>query len=416
MSQERFRQLLNQYISDELSPAEKAELQQMMQQPEYAETLDAFVREIMVSEQFSEIDSPVVKAQLDNYLSKHIDYKKSIHRLSPRLWLRVAAAIIVLLGTAGLFFYFNQPQRNIAATHVSKQQQDVLPPANDKAVITLANGKQINLNDVATGAVTSEANADIIKLADGRIMYNVKGKSSEVALNLLTVPRGTTPVHLTLSDGSHIWVNAASSLKYPAVFTGNNRTVEIAGEAYFEIAPDKNAPFIVKKINTDTRVQVLGTHFNVNAYDNEKSIEVTLMEGAVNVVKGNVQMRIKPRQQAVVKDDDIQLNNTPDLEKIMSWKNNEFIFENDDIESIMRQLERWYDIEAIIKEPSDRRYIGRINRNVPLSQVLDMFEKLGYINFEINDKKVTVIPIDNPPSSRGSAGDGVTQKKQQPKK
>lgn len=395
MSQETFRQLLYQYISDGLSVGEKAQLQKMMQQPEYAETLDAFVREIMVSEDFPAVQDPAIKAQIDSFLAKHINDSEKIHQINSRFWLRIAAAVIILIGTAGLFFYFNQPEEKIATAAASpKFKQDVLPPGNNKPVLTLADGRQINLSDAATGSLSTDGSADIVKLADGRIIYNVKGKSSEHALNLLTVPRGSTPVHLTLSDGSRIWINTGSSLKYPAIFAVNTRIVEITGEAYFEIAPQKNVPFTVKKMNDDTRVQVLGTHFNVNAYDNEKSVEVTLIEGAVNVIKGTRQMLVKPGQQALVKEDAIRLNSNPDMEKILSWKNNEFIFENDDIESIMRQLERWYDIEAVIEKPSERKYIGRINRNVPLSQVLNMFEKLGYIRFAINGKKVTVIPIE----------------------
>lgn len=396
MSQEIFRQLLSRYVSGELSPAEQVQLQKMMQEPEYAETLDAFVREIMVSEDVSAANTPAIKAQIDNFFAKHITDSKKIHRISSSFWLRVAAAVIILIGTAGLFFYMNEPEERIVSTPVKnpKSNQDVLPPGNDKSMLTLADGRQINLSDAGIGSLTADGNADIVKLADGRIIYTGKGRSSETALNLLKVPRGNTPVHLTLSDGSRIWLNAGSSLKYPAVFAGNTRIVEIMGEAYFEIAPQKNAPFSVTKMNDDTRVQVLGTHFNVNAYDNEKSVQVTLLEGSVNITKGSRQMLIKPGQQALVKEEAIFLNSNPDVEKILSWKNNEFIFENDDIETIMRQLERWYDIEAVIEKPSERKYIGRINRDVSLSQVLNMFEKLGYIRFSINGKKVTVIPTE----------------------
>ncbi|HEX2630722.1 MAG TPA: FecR domain-containing protein, partial [Chitinophagaceae bacterium] len=182
----------------------------------------------------------------------------------------------------------------------------------------------------------------------------------------------------------HVWLNAGSSITYPASFGGNTREVEMTGEAYFEIAKDASKPFIVKK--GETSVTVLGTHFNVNAYDDEKDLRVTLLEGSVNV-NGT---KIRPNQQAIV-GDDIRVTDKINIEEVMAWKNGLFRFETLNIEQIMRQVSRWYDVEIVYESHPQEHFKGDIPRDVPVSKVLQLLEATEAVHFKIENKRIIVM-------------------------
>jgi ferric-dicitrate binding protein FerR (iron transport regulator) len=209
-----------------------------------------------------------------------------------------------------------------------------------------------------------------------------------------------------LPDGSKVWLNAASSIRYPAVFTGNERRVEIQGEAYFEVAHDKTKPFTVhfSSGNAPGRqgdVQVLGTHFNVNGYDDDEAVKTTLLEGSVKVVNGQSSMVnnqkqttviLKPGEQAVLTGNSrFTIDHSPDVDQVMSWKNGQFYFSNSDIENIMRQMARWYDVEVEYKTHPKDRYTISLSRNVPVSKLLQFLELSGGVHFKIEGKKVIVM-------------------------
>jgi ferric-dicitrate binding protein FerR (iron transport regulator) len=223
------------------------------------------------------------------------------------------------------------------------------------------------------------------------LSYNtLKNKSSEVLYNTISTPRGGQ-YELMLSDGSKVWLNAASSLRFSASFVGKERKVELLGEAYFEVAKNAAMPFKVKVHGME--VEVLGTHFNINSYDNESMIRTTLLEGSVKINKNNSSSLLKPGQQAQMnKAGEIKIINNVDVEEAIAWKEGKFQFDKADIHDIMRQLARWYDVDVEYKGTVSSHFGGTISRDVNLSQVLNMLHLTGEVNFQIQDKKVLVMP------------------------
>jgi hypothetical protein len=268
---------------------------------------------------------------------------------------------------------------------------DVEAPQSNRAAITLASGHKIYLDSAAKGILVSQGNVKLFKLADGEITYS--GSNTAAEYNTLTNPRGSRPVAMTLTDGTKVWLNAGSSLTYPVAFTGKERNVEITGEAYFEVTHHTGMPFTVKKLGDDASILVLGTHFNVNAYDDEAAMKITLLEGAVKVSKGTNSSLLTPGQQAELKDGSIRLINDADMDEVMAWKNGKFQFgEKTGIETIMRQVARWYDVETEYRGKVNRHFWGSISRNVNVSQVLKMLETTGAVHFKMEGMKVIVMP------------------------
>ena len=341
-------------------------------------------------------------------VQKEKKHKGGIKSVLTLIWLRyAAAAAIFTAGAVGVYYvFFNRVSKTevIVNDKKSPQVQDVAPPANTNAVLTLANGTKIVLDSAKNGALAVQGSIKVLKLADGQISYNgTVDNIDEVKYNMLTVPRGSQVVSLTLSDGTKVWMNAESSLRYPTAFVGNERKVEISGEAYFEVvhltprpSPQggeggRPTPFIVKK--GDTEVEVLGTDFNVNAYDDESNIRVTLVEGSVKVKNANESITIKPGDQAEInKQGKIGLNKNVDVEAVMAWKNGLFVFNYTDLELIMRQIGRWYDVDVQYSgTPAiEKHYSGYMPRLVNLSRVLHMLESAGGVEFTIDGKKIMV--------------------------
>jgi ferric-dicitrate binding protein FerR (iron transport regulator) len=237
-----------------------------------------------------------------------------------------------------------------------------------------------------------EGNVNVVKMPNGELAY--KGSSENIEYNTLSNPRGSKVISLVLADGSKVWLNAASTLKYPTAFVGNERKVEVSGEAYFEVSHNAAMPFIVDK--GETSVRVLGTHFNVNAYDDESSVNVTLLEGSVKVVKGNEDILISPGQQAEVFNNIVPSNpievHTADVDETMAWKNGLFSYKGADIETIMRQVSRWYNVDVVIEKPVKEKFYAQVSRNTDVSNLLKMLEATKAVHFKIEGKMITVMP------------------------
>lgn len=330
-----------------------------------------------------------------------------MHAQKKRWWQIAAAAAVVLLVAAGAWWWLARtPNTDIAKTENKKEgtKQDVAPGGN-KAVLTLANGNTIILDNAANGTLASEGNAKVVKASDGQLVYtNRAGEASAaVTYNTLSIPRGGQ-YQLSLPDGSKVWLNSASSITFPTAFTGNERKVAITGEAYFEVAKGQlstghKMPFKVEKGNIT--IEVLGTHFNVNAYDDEEAMKTTLLEGSVKVSSkvNNQQSILKPGEQAMISRSNgaaggevLTVDHAPDLEQVMAWKNGLFHFENADIKTVMRQLSRWYDIEVEYKGTikNDSLFM-EVPRNTNLSDVLKVIESTAGIRLAFDGKKVTVL-------------------------
>ena len=309
-------------------------------------------------------------------------------------WARwVAAAIILLLGTGYYFFKTNKEhkeQKQLAEIGQTKAK-DIAPPNTVNAVLTLANGQTVILDTTSSGTVALQGAVNVVKLADGQIAY--RGTSKEIQYNTLNNPRGSKVISLSLADGSKVWLNAASSLKYPTSFTGSERKVEITGEAYFEVAHNPAMPFVVSKGGTN--IKVLGTHFNVNAYDDERSLNVTLLEGSVSVMANHSTQPkvIEPGAQARVdKNGSIQLDNSVDLNEVMAWKNGLFSFKAADIESIMRQVSRWYNVEVVFKTPITEKFYAEVSKSTNVSSLLEMLQATKAVQFKIEGNAIVVEP------------------------
>ena len=282
-------------------------------------------------------------------------------------WLKWAAAIVLLLGAGSYFLLFRQ---NPGSTEVRKtvSAKDILPGTN-KAILTLADGSSIILDSTTNGIIAQQGTAAIEKQSNGTIVYNLNGASDgKIMTNTLRTPRGGQ-YKLTLPDGTKVWMNAASSITYPASFTGNKRIVSVSGELYFEVVKNAAQPFLVE-VEDKSSIEVLGTSFNINAYDNESSSKTTLIDGKVRVKKGDQSDILQPGQQARI-GDAITIAPRVDLDQILAWKNGNFNFEDMPLSEIMRQLERWYDIEVRYEGAIPAiKFHGKMSRGVALSDVI----------------------------------------------
>jgi ferric-dicitrate binding protein FerR (iron transport regulator) len=262
-------------------------------------------------------------------------------------------------------------------------------PGGNKAKLLLADGSAIDLNEAGNGRISKQGNAQITKQSGG-LVYDLSkiSKTAPVIFNTLITPKGGQ-YQLTLSDGTKVWLNAASSLRFPTAFTGNGRKVILSGEAYFEVAKNNAMPFEVQ-VNGMT-VKVLGTHFDVMAYGDENKVVTTLLEGAVKISKGNASAVLQPGQQATLNNSGNIAVDAADMEKAVAWKNGLFEFNDDNIEMIMRQLARWYDMEVKYEgDMQDKDFTGSIPRGSNLSEVLNMLALTGILQFRIEGKYITV--------------------------
>jgi len=334
-----------------------------------------------------------IEAALDQYEpGKERKYMKG-KIISWRVFCRIAAAaslIIFISGTAA-WFALRTTKHNTIAKAAPQQLKNEAAPGGNKAILTLSDGSTIILDDAKNGKVAQQGGTQIAKLANGQLVYNaLDNKPVKVVFNTLTTPRGGQ-FKLTLPDGSKVWLNAASSIKYPTAFIGNERKVEISGEAYFEIAHNAAMPFKVSVNGME--VKVLGTHFNINAYNDESSVKTSLLEGSIRLTKGSTVTTLSPGQQAQLKNDgNIKVINNVDMDQVVAWKNGYFSFNRSDLQTVMRQLARWYDVEINYEgKIPERQFGGKIDRNSNLSEVLKILEE-SKVHFRIEEKKIIVRP------------------------
>jgi len=294
-----------------------------------------------------------------------------------------AAAIIICVSVGGYLLLHKRTMQQVAVEQPLKRA-DIEAPKINRATITLASGQHINLDSITSGQLVTIGNVQVTKLQDGKIVYN--GTSPELIYNTLSNPRGSKVIDMTLADGSRVWLNAGSSVTYPVAFNGKERKVSMTGEAYFEIKHDASAPFKVSK--GDVEVEVLGTHFNVNAYENEKTIRVTLLEGKVKVNRHSAASTLVPGQQAIVANT-IDVENEVDMEEVMAWKNGLFKFKSMDVLAIINQLTNWYDVDISFRGGiPEKRVTGYIERTADISKVLEMLEYTAGIHYEIEGRKI----------------------------
>lgn len=303
-------------------------------------------------------------------------------------WYRLVAAVLFFVFFAGILYYSNSKDQTLNTI----TYQDVDPGGN-KAFLTLADGKRIALTDATNGKLTEEQGVSITKTNDGELVYEVVNGSGSKSAKVLSYNAISTPnggqYHITLPDGTHVWLNAASALKYPNRFIGTERKVELNGEAYFEVAKN-GMPFIVK--TTGQEVKVLGTHFNINSYKDEGRTATTLLEGSVQVsANGLSKVILKPNQESLLIGNTLNVM-AVDGESAIAWKNGLFVFEDANLQTVMRQIGRWYDLEVEYRgQIPQSTFNGKISRKLKLSKVLDVL-KYYKVNFSLEGKKIIVKP------------------------
>ena len=303
-----------------------------------------------------------------------------------RKWFFAAAAILFIITVTGIIKYYAYPvQHNNDKTTIASLPgiKDVAAPASTNATLILADGRNITLDSTLNGQVALQAGINIMKLPGGELTYTGSGSEREIIYNTLTVPRGSKVVTLTLSDGTQVWLNAESSLRYPVAYTNGELKVDITGEAYFEVSKNAHRKFLVSAGNTTT--EVLGTHFNVNAYSDNKTISVTLLEGSLKVKNTNASHIIAPGQQASLTFNGmVNINKQADMEEAIAWKNGLFKFNREDLTSIMRKIERWYNVEInYVGDVKKLTFGGMIPSSKNVSAVLELLEMTGVVKFNI---------------------------------
>lgn len=382
--------LLHGYIAGSLTDQDKKRLYLMLEDPAHAAQWQA-----LIAEMYEMAASKPVAAVQDENLEEMIGYilrYETGERLASRGRIRqlykrlaIAAAIALLLGTGGYMWMFRR-----AASPDPRVQTAEIAPGGNRATLTLSDGTVISLDSAGNGELARQGHTRITKLRNGQIAYEPAGDlGGDVIINKLFTPKGGQ-YQVVLPDGTNVWLNAMSSICYPAAFTGTTRKVSISGEVYFEVAQNSSKPFIVD-IDGRSVIQVLGTSFNVNAYGNEENIKATLAAGSVKVTTPSGNLVLLPGQQAqIATDGRLALKDDADIEQVLAWKNGFFNFNGADLRTVMRQLERWYDIQVVFgSTPPTIHLTGKIRREMKLSNVLRILSEFN-IKYELSGRTLTI--------------------------
>lgn len=415
-NQEKITDLVYKHLCNDLTPNEKIELDnwidlseenriffdQVSEPARVLKTLDKRTRYI---------ESVDIEKAWEQFFALHLQEDQTAirRRIISINWPKmVAAASILLIVFAGIYLLRKPEKEKVDKIVIPQVVQNDAKPHTRDAILTLDDGTTIILDSAKNGVLATQGETKVVKTANGQLIYagsSITTDNSPLTFNTITVPRGSDVVFITLADGSKVWMNAASTIRYPVRFTGDTREVEVTGEAYFEVTRAKigsgnKKPFIVSA--SGVKVEVLGTHFNVNAYGDESTIKTTLLEGSISVKihEGARQSEkiIKPGEQAIAANGQLRVNAKIDIEQVMAWKNGKFFFDNTNIQDIMRQIERWYNLETVYRSSDLKRmdFDGTMSRYANASKVLAILEEAsaGAIHFKIEGQKVILYKDD----------------------
>ena len=388
MNPKQAKTILENYRTGECSPEERRLVEQW-----YAQLVETGEWQ-WSDEDRMQLQQAMKKSLLEKINAQHQGKVRRTPFLRPAYWL-AAASLILILGTGAYLFYFNKHNKGNENSLAGRPQQERfkndISPAKQRVILTLSDGSTQVMDSVAQGTITVQGNARAIKQA-GSIAYQ-GDHASRIVYNTLTTEKGRT-FHLQLADGTGVWLDALSSVRFPTAFSRDERVVEVTGQAYFEVAKDIHRPFKVKCGNQV--VQVLGTHFNINSY-NRMDLQTTLVEGSVKVVRKNTAPFIlnKPGQQTRADDNDnngmVRLVEDVDVEEVMAWKDGRFQFNGSNVEQIMDQISRWYNLDIVYKDKINETFVADIRRDLPVSKLLALLEMTKQIRFVIEGNKITVV-------------------------
>lgn len=396
----RLTELFYKYIEGTFTAAERLEFLNILNEGNYEQDLkqmmDTEIRKLPAA---YSLDDAGVERVLQRILNASpAENKGNENNIPPAVyrsnwrkapWLRVAAVLLLIAGTAGYFFYKHPTRLSETIVSKIKDQTDRLPGGN-RAILMLADGTRIVLDSAANGNLTRQGSTTIIKLNNGALAYEGGAASGELLYNTITTPKGGQ-YQITLSDGTRVWLNAASSIRFPTAFSDDRRMVSVTGEVYVEVAKNKNKPFFVEV--KDISVEVLGTEFNINAYEDQNEIYTTLLQGSVQVIKGAKTIALKPGQQArsASGNDMLKLVPDPDIQQVIAWKNGIFNFNHRSLKEVMLQLSRWYDVEVQYKgDIPPVVFYGEMRRDLTLNQVLELLEVFD-VKFQLKDGKQLIV-------------------------
>lgn len=349
----------------------------------------AFLPPLFSAEKSEEMVNIILRTEENVHTSIKIKNNPNMWSSIPGKWAKVAATLLIISTTSLLYIWQWRPKQiKVVQT---KLTQDILPGGN-KATLILSNGKKISLDHTPNGVLASQGSVQITKSSNGQLICNFSRSVAGVqstADNIISTPNGGQ-YQIVLADGSRVWINAASSLRFPPVFKNGMRKVEVSGEAYFEVAKNPQLPFIVKTKYAE--VQVMGTHFNVKAYDDETTSKTTLLEGAVKIGNGYSSKIMHAGEQALLDDQgQIKIINGINTSDEVAWKNGLFAFNGANIKEVMNQVARWYDVSIAYEgKMPENQITGSISRNVKASELMMMLSYTG-VNFRIDGKKITVL-------------------------
>lgn len=389
MNLQRFHYLLLQFKEDGLSEEEGLVFREMLLSGEYDGVVEADFLELLKTYARHEEWTPDRETALLNSVQEKLEFTaaRGVYQTIVPIrgkWIRYAAAavVIVTVGVAG-YVKYGRVSPGTAGRSPS------VAPGGSKAMLTLGDGTRIAVDSTGSGTVAIQGGVQVIKLASGLLTYKGAATGSTVLYNKLETPKGGE-YQLILPDGTHAWLNAASSIRYPQVFTGTERRVDITGEVYLQVARDSKMPFVATA--RGTAVTVLGTGFDLMAYEDEGGVRTTLVDGAVRVSAGGQNRVLKPGDEAALDGDRI-LTSKADLSQVLAWKEGRFRFEGAKITAIMRQIARWYDVDIEYQgRVPDNEFNGSIERKADAAAILETLEITGNVHFDIKGNKVIVMP------------------------
>jgi transmembrane sensor len=402
MNNERLRSLLEQYFNDAISDADHEELLSYLNNNsgEVFSTVDEEMLNLDAAPEFDTVRAQKVLADIkadsrfkDEFIVPlPVISKNNIIKLYAG-WVKIAAAIL-LFGTVGFYFVQRQKQGAVKNKMAVNKSAKIVPGSN-KAILTLATGKSIVLDSAANGALANLGKSQVNKVGDGKLVYDalpnaVHAGVSTILYNTLTIPAGGQ-YQVVLPDGTGVWLNSSSALSYPTEFSGNERRVKLTGEAYFEVAKNKDKPFYVEMNNV--QVKVLGTHFNISAYADDNDLTTTLLEGSVQISKNGGLALLKPGQQAVIGSNANAITvSKANIKEAMAWKNGYFMFNDDNIVDIMKRVSRWYDVDIEYKGNfGAQRFGGTFTRSKSITDLLKNLEQISNVHFKITGRRITVM-------------------------
>lgn len=385
MERQTFLQLIDKYLDGTASIAEQHLLEEYYKRLNKKSALD-----LNEEEEQALREAMLKNIQFRITANETIIPEKPLQR-TRTLWYSVAASLLLILSIGGYFILnITPPKQQI----VQVLPHDVAPGGN-KAILKLADGRTIIIDDTKNGLIAQQEFTTINKIEDGTLVYKdeSKAKNKPMVYDTLTIPRGGQ-YPIRLADGTKVWLNSATSLRYPETFAGNERKVElISGEAFFEVAHNSAKPFrVVVKGQT---IEDLGTQFNINAYDDEPATKTTLLEGSVKVSKANQKVLLKPGQQAVLKSVNAPIIiQSVDVDEAVAWKNGYFKFNGEDLKSVMRKISRWYNVDVTYQGNSGGNitFLGEVSRSKNISAVLKIMEATGNVHFQVAGRRVIVMP------------------------